>query len=141
MNVEPFCQVEVQLLIHRLESLVWPVGERPGEYAMLDVMPPQVTPVVRQVLKHLSGRKQGITFLSRLVPNQFIEMHTDHHDNDCQMRVHVPLMTNELAIFSTEGKNYHFQVGYAYVIDPTREHGAYNGGDTDRIHLMFNAVG
>jgi hypothetical protein len=55
-------------------------------------------------------------------------------------RVHVPLLSNDRAVFTTEGQDHTMRVGWAYLIDPTKEHSAFNGGKTDRVHLLFNAV-
>ena len=87
------------------------------------------------------GRRRGMTLFSRLVPGQVIPEHLDGHDGHCHTRFHVPLTTNPACVFVVDGEAFHMAVGSAYVIDPTKLHSVANGGTTDRIHLIFNAVG
>lgn len=97
--------------------------------------------IIREVMEHIGGqRRQGTTFLSRMTPGQRHPLHVDAEDDGCDCRVHVPLVTNPQAVFIEAGASHHMPVGWAYTIDPTKEHSAFNGGATDRIHLMFNAV-
>jgi len=96
--------------------------------------------IIRTVLEHLPGRRQGTTFLARMTPGQRHPLHVDAEDDGCDFRVHVPLVTNLQAVFIEAGVDHHMPVGWAYMIDPTKEHTAFNGGTSDRIHLMFNAV-
>lgn len=139
------CPVDVSAFILHLSTLPWlPGGSDPraGQYAMLSwPLPlPGVEPFIAAILgQHFPGRRRGVAFLSRLIPGQRIDPHVDGHDH-CDTRVHVPLATNPLAVFITGGVEHHLEVGWAYVIDPSREHSVVNGGRTDRVHLIFNAV-
>ena len=89
------------------------------------------------IAEHYPGKKQGFTLVSLVTPGQTIPEHTDHREN-CRTRVHVPLTTDELCVFVSEGREHHMPVGSAYLIDPTISHGVIHRGTKDRIHLMFN---
>ncbi len=137
-------EVDVAPLIAALGQLVWlPGGSgREHEFAMLDKWPSTfpVEPIFERMMAHYPGRYRGNTLISKMVPGQRIEDHRDHHEGGCRIRIHVPLTTNLDAIFTIAGESFHMDVGHAYEIDPNEVHSVFNGGDTDRIHLIFNAV-
>lgn len=61
-----------------------------------------------------------------------------HVDSDLK-KLHIPLFTNPDAVF-TFGENgervYRMEVGKMYIINPPVPHGTYNGGTTERVHLL-----
>ena len=136
------CGIDAWALRQQLDQLVW-VSGGPGIYAMIDKYPADlpVQPIFDRLLGHYLGRRRGMTLFSRLVPGQYIPPHRDGHDGHCKVRIHVPLSTNPACVFVVGGDAFHMAVGSAYVIDPTEVHSAVNGGASDRVHLIFNAVG
>lgn len=131
----PICDVRIVL-----PDWDWkPLAHGECGYSMISD-PEGVEDMVGQVLS-VTGGKAGVTLASRLVPGQVIPTHTDHHDNNCTRRVHVPLKTNPRAFFLTQDGQFHMELGKAYVINPAMPHGVVNEGEEDRIHLMFNVVG
>lgn len=52
-------------------------------------------------------------------------------------KIHVPLLTNSECFFKVGGESFHMQEGEAYEVNNNDVHSAVNGGDTDRIHLIF----
>lgn len=52
-------------------------------------------------------------------------------------KIHVPLFTNPECFFVVGGQSFHMEVGKAYEVNNNDIHSAVNGGDTDRIHLIF----
>lgn len=52
-------------------------------------------------------------------------------------KIHVPLTTNPEVISFFGGAEHHFPVGEAVEVDNLGPHWVRNGGDTDRIHLIF----
>lgn len=76
--------------------------------------------------------------LSVVMPGHQIEAHCDSQQSDWITRVHVPLQTNDQAVMCVEGVDYRMDVGVAYRFDTRREHAVRNGGDTPRIHFMFD---
>lgn len=143
------CAVDPGPLVGLLGCVSWQrSGTAPwdGTYGMVgwSHMPPAVRRAVMEtalgVLAHLPGRARGTTFLAKLVPGQRLPLHKDAEDDGCRERLHVPLVTNPGAVFVEAGAPHHMAAGWAYLIDPTLEHTAHNGGSRDRVHLMFNAV-
>ena len=78
--------------------------------------------------------------LSCVMPGKFIEPHTDQQDPGWITRIHVPLTTNPKAIFFSDDKPYHMEVGMAYKVNTLLKHAIRNDGDTPRIHLMFDVT-
>lgn len=109
-----------------------PLAHAQKGYAMIQ-NPPGVEDIVEAAAKEVGGTPYNI-LLSRVVPGQVIERHTD---KAYTKRVHVPLQTNPKAYFITD-EPLHMQLGKVYVVDPSKPHSVVNEGDTDRIHLMFD---
>ena len=76
--------------------------------------------------------------LSVVMPDDFITEHRDHQAEYWMARVHVPLTTNPKAIYRSGSRDYHMEVGQAYLINTLLEHSVFNNGETPRIHLMFD---
>ncbi len=135
--------VDISGLLEALTKLVWvPGGDGPGQYAMIKRFSPEVeasaAPIIDECLASFPARRRGMTLFSRLIPGQYIAPHTDGHDDHCNTRIHVPLTTNPACVFVNNRSAFHMKPGWAYVINPCLEHLAINGGETDRIHLIFN---
>ncbi len=127
---------KVSTLVPQVE---WkPLAHGVAGFAMIE-SPHGVEGMIDAVLKHVEGTV-GTVWLSNVVPGQEIPLHTDEHDDGCTRRIHVPLQTNRRARFFYGGGNYYFRKNKAYMINPLVEHGVFNGGKTDRIHLMFNVL-
>jgi len=52
-------------------------------------------------------------------------------------KIHVPLATNPRVAFFVGGTRYHFTEGEAVEVNNMGPHAVRNGGDTPRIHLIF----
>lgn len=52
-------------------------------------------------------------------------------------KIHVPLLTNDKVVFYVEGEGYHLAEGEAVEVNNMGVHSVTNGGDDDRIHLIF----
>jgi aspartyl/asparaginyl beta-hydroxylase (cupin superfamily) len=48
-----------------------------------------------------------------------------------------PLATNDRVTFTIDGTGYHFREGEAVELNNMAAHSVANGGDTDRVHLIF----
>lgn len=135
------CPVDVSALLPHLAALSWRgVGHMIAQSHFPPALALDVGVIIGQVLNHLPGRRRGIVYLARRVPGEHVEPHTDREDGGCTCRVHVPLVTNPHAQLLLDGVWQHLEAGFAWAIDPTREHAVRNAGATDRIHLFFNAV-
>lgn len=78
---------------------------------------------LRQLI--LTKHPQGLTTLT--------------HVDGARKKLHIPLQTNPNAIFHfgpNGEREYNFEVGSMYLINPAIPHGTYNTGDEDRYHLI-----
>ena len=76
--------------------------------------------------------------LARLEAGHSIDPHIDRaKSNRCTHKIHIPLETNEQAIFTSNSIHHHLLEGYAYEVNNTVEHAAENLGERDRIHFIF----
>ena len=85
------------------------------------------------------ANKIGIRFYGR-VRLLLLEPHacyTFHKDPD-MCRLHIPLITNNNALFFVNGKMWHMEVGYAYLMQVSNLHTALNAGLANRIHIVFD---
>ena len=76
---------------------------------------------------------------ARLEAGHELDLHVDgESSNPLVRKIHVPLDTNPRAIRHVDGADFHLEVGQGYEVNnPPVPHGAFNGGETDRIHLIF----
>ncbi|RLA51335.1 MAG: hypothetical protein DRR42_10675 [Gammaproteobacteria bacterium] len=101
----------------------------------------QAIPVMREILDRHYNRGGVIlrAMAAKLIPHGTIEQHTDNHPSfACAHRIHVPIITNPDAIFLVGGKQVTMDVGKGYEINNQMPHRVHNGGDTDRIHFIFD---
>ena len=76
--------------------------------------------------------------LARLAAGHRIDLHTDRDGmNPLVHKIHVPLQTNPQATLTAAGFTTNLQAGYAYEVNNRAPHGAFNSGDEDRIHFIF----
>ena len=99
-------------------------------------------PVIEPVLALLKNHyefKQYAALLTRCHPKGFVGGHVDRGNflTLCH-RIHVPIQTNDKAIYKIDNNSYHWEKGKNYEFDNTRMHGVYNGGDDHRIHMIIN---
>lgn len=52
-------------------------------------------------------------------------------------KIHVPIQTNDQVLFRIDGKTYHIAEGEAAEVNNMGVHAVNNGGETSRIHLIF----
>ncbi len=76
--------------------------------------------------------------LSVVMPGQSIAPHRDEQPEVWCGRAHVPLLSNERALFIIAGKSLHMRPGHVYWVDTREMHEVVNGGDVPRVHLMFD---
>lgn len=80
--------------------------------------------------------------LLRLGPGAAIAEHRDYKlgHEDGEVRVHVPLTTNDAVEFVLAGERVDMAPGEAWYLDFNRPHSVINRGDVDRIHLVVDCV-
>ena len=76
--------------------------------------------------------------LARLAAGHGIDLHMDaESSNPLVHKVHVPLETNPRSVLTVDGEDFHLPAGRAWEVNNLAPHGAFNGGEEDRIHLIF----
>ena len=138
-SVRMVCEIDQDLInTYPLDELPW----KPNPHGVCGMIrnPPRMEEFFELVEPHFKGSKLGLNMASKVIPKQVIPIHTDRHDHDCKTRVHIPLKSDPHVYFYTGGEFFHMDVGKAYVIDPSEEHGVANLGRNERIHLIFNMV-
>jgi hypothetical protein len=80
--------------------------------------------------------------LTRLRAGAVIPRHKDEGPLTAKThRIHVPVTTNTGCIFSVGEESKNLGVGQIWVIDNVnRYHSVENAGDTDRVHLIIDAI-
>lgn len=97
-------------------------------------------PVLAQAVRDY-GYARGVfprVMLARMPPGGVIHPHVDANPAaKWPHKIHVPLSTNPQVVCFFGGAEHHFPSGEAVEVDNLGPHWVRNGGDTDRIHLIF----
>jgi hypothetical protein len=88
------------------------------------------------------------TEINYILPGERIKPHKDngggvtarHWFLGGSCRIHVPLVTNPLAVMTSGGESKHLPVGTIYEFHNNLEHYVENGGNSPRIHLVMDLV-
>ena len=98
------------------------------------------------ILSLISARHAGEGFIGRILIAKLraggrILTHADHVYSlvKCN-RNHIPLVTNEHAVFTIGGEDKVMRQGEMWEINNATTHAVYNGGDEDRIHLIIDWI-
>ncbi len=75
--------------------------------------------------------------LARVPAGGAISAHPDGDASHYVHKIHVPLTTNENAVFRVGRKQMHLPAGEMFEVNNKRVHAVSNDGATDRIHLIF----
>lgn len=76
--------------------------------------------------------------LARLAAGHGIDRHVDGAGPNLHThKIHVPLQTSDQALFTVGDETFHLREGVAYEVNNLRPHAVINGGDVDRVHLIF----
>lgn len=97
-------------------------------------------PVLAQAVRDY-GYARGVfprVMLARMSAGGVIHPHIDANPAaKWPHKIHVPLTTNPDVVSFFGGAEHHFPVGEAVEVDNLGPHWVRNGGETDRIHLIF----
>lgn len=97
-------------------------------------------PVLAQATRSYGYERGGYprVMLARLPPGGVIHPHRDANQAaKWPHKIHVPLQTNEHTSFFVDGVAYQLPVGEAVEVNNMGVHAVKNGGNTNRIHLIF----
>jgi len=97
-------------------------------------------PVLAQAVRGY-GYARGVfprVMLARMPPGGVIHPHIDANPAaKWPHKIHVPLSTNPKVVSFFGGGEHHFPPGEAVEVDNLGPHWVRNGGDADRVHLIF----
>lgn len=96
-------------------------------------------PVMQQAAETLGYRDYRFprVMLARLPAGGEISGHSDGEASHYIHKIHVPLITNPKTIFRVGQREEHLPVGEIIEVNNKRNHAVKNGGDCDRVHLIF----
>jgi hypothetical protein len=76
--------------------------------------------------------------LAKLPGGTFIPPHIDGQAHvSVPHKIHVPLITNAQTFFFVDTERFHLAEGIAYEVNNATRHSVVNGGESERIHLIF----
>ena len=111
-----------------------------SEFTEINTQTPEYLKHILEQLANNENIKLGRIRFMRLQQHQGLSVH-----KDTSVRYHLVLETNQYSYIaqgldqsSIKAVCYHIPAdGYFYKVDTTKEHFVYNGGKTDRIHLVI----
>lgn len=98
-------------------------------------------PAFRAVLDNFACPLHAVR-LMRLTPGSIIKEHSDHDlcFEQGSVRFHVPVTTNDGVAFVLNGRRVVLQAGSCWYLRLSDPHKVANLGDTDRVHMVIDAV-
>lgn len=117
----------------------WRIYSDPSRDDFADTPILERCPYIAGVLRGFRCQLRAVRFL-RLAAGSRILEHTDGYlgFEDGQIRIHVPVATNPQVEFFLNGGQIVMQEGEAWYLDFNLPHRLYNGGITDRVHLVID---
>lgn len=111
------------------------------DYPLLPEVLPALMRVMKPLLDAIQWAELGRILIVRLPAGYALDEHIDQGDYARHYsRFHVPLATNEQCELRVGGEAQHMETGEAWWFDHHKPHYAHNKGETDRVHLIVDAV-
>jgi hypothetical protein len=111
------------------------------DYPRLPTALAALMPVVRPLLRAIDWRELGRILIVRLPAGAELDEHIDQGEYARHYaRFHIPLVTNADCALVVAGEPQHMAVGEAWWFNHHKPHYAYNHGETERVHLIVDAV-
>jgi hypothetical protein len=85
----------------------------------------------------------GRVRIMKLMPGSIIKEHRDVYDEVSdyafgQVRLHIPIVTNDKVEFTVDGKRIQMRAGRLYYVNFSKRHYVKNDGDEPRTHLVLD---
>ena len=110
-------------------------------YPAASVFQEAFRPLMEPLMEAIGLEQLGRVLIVKLKPGGHVSEHVDEGKYaDMYSRFHIVLTTNEGCVNTTGGEVVHWPVGSAWWFNHKAPHTADNGGDTDRIHIIVDAV-
>lgn len=102
---------------------------------------PACADLLRHALETVGASELGYVMIVKLKAGGYVTPHIDEGPySDHFTRFHLVLSTNAACVFHVEQEDQHMQAGELWQFDHKSTHHFVNNGDTDRIHIIFDAV-
>ena len=101
---------------------------------------PMLEPLFNQIVSGYGFREPVFpkVMLARLAAGHVIDRHVDGAGSNLTThKIHIPIQTNPLALFTSNDQTSHLEEGHAYEVNNIAAHAVENRGEADRIHLIF----
>ena len=97
------------------------------------------SPAFQQLLSSFKCALLSVRLL-RLGPGTEIHPHSDHNLSmeDGEIRLHVPVQSNELVEFVLDGERLNMEEGCCYYTNVNLEHSVKNHSEKNRVHLVLD---
>ena len=119
--------------------LMWDVGAY--DYPCMEYLKPALVPLMRPILEQLQVKEMGRVMIVNLKPCGHVTKHNDQGTYaDHYQRFHLVLKSNQHCFQTCGNELQRFDVGDVWWFNHKKLHTADNVGDTDRIHIIFDAV-
>jgi hypothetical protein len=85
----------------------------------------------------------GRVRIMKLMPGSIIREHRDTYEEVSdyafgQVRLHIPIVTNDKVVFTVDGKKVQMKAGRLYYVNFSKKHYVKNDGDAARTHLVLD---
>jgi hypothetical protein len=85
----------------------------------------------------------GRVRIMKLMPGSIIREHRDTYDEVSdyafgQVRLHIPVVTNDKVVFTVDGKNIKMKAGRLYYVNFSKKHYVRNDGSEPRTHFVLD---
>ena len=85
----------------------------------------------------------GRVRIMKLMPGSIIREHRDTYDEVSdyafgQVRLHIPVVTNDKVVFTVDGKNIKMKAGRLYYVNFSKKHYVRNDGNEPRTHFVLD---
>ena len=119
--------------------LMWDIGAY--DYPCMEYLKPALVPLMRPILEQLQVKEMGRVMIVNLKPCGHVTKHNDQGTYaDHYQRFHLVLKSNQHCSQTCGNELQRFEVGDVWWFNHKELHTAHNVGDTDRIHIIFDAV-
>ncbi|MEB2781973.1 aspartyl/asparaginyl beta-hydroxylase domain-containing protein [Algoriphagus sp. C2-6-M1] len=109
----------------------------PGDYKFVPTQFLALCPYIQSVLECFKTEKSSVR-LMKLTPGSEIKEHRDFDLDEGEVRIHIPVFTNEGVSFFVNYTKVNMKEGECWYLRLSDPHRVLNEGNTDRIHLVMD---
>jgi hypothetical protein len=109
----------------------------PGDYDFVPTPFLAFCPYIETVLDQFKTDKRAVR-LMKLTAGSEIKEHQDYDLDEEEVRIHIPVYTNDKVSFCVNGVEVKMNEGECWYLRLSDPHRVLNAGETDRIHLVID---